>query len=108
MFEFSARFRKMTNDHWTDVVGNKDADEHLTWCALADFSSPHLCIVLFCACFQISGAAWIIEARVVRNDNHHILPAAMASAFSQDPVYSFRAEAIALEEAAIFPVELLR
>ena len=46
-----------------------------------------------------AGAAWIIEARVVRDDQRHIFPVAMAGLFLQDPVSSFVAEAIALNEA---------
>ena len=49
-----------------------------------------------------SGAAWIIEARVVRDDQRHIFPVAMAGVFLRDPVSSFLAEAIALEEAVNF------
>ena len=55
-----------------------------------------------------SGAAWIIEARVVRNDHRHVFPVAMAGVFLQDPVSSFLAEAIALEEAVNFLGKYLR
>ena len=48
------------------------------------------------------GAAWIIEARVVRDDQRYIFPVAMAGVFLQDPVSSFLAEAIALDEAVRF------
>ena len=49
-----------------------------------------------------SGAAWIIEARVVRDDERYIFPVAMAGVFLQGPVSSFLAEAIALDEAVRF------
>ena len=49
-----------------------------------------------------SAAGWFIEAIVVRGDYRHTFPIAMRGIYLQDPVSSFLAEAIALEDAISF------
>ena len=54
-----------------------------------------------------SAAGWFIEAIVERKGFRHTFPCAMAGKFLKSPISSFTAEAVALEDATLYPKTLI-
>ena len=57
---------------------------------------------------QCSAAAWYVEARVEKDGSVTTFPLVMAGTFIEQPISSFKAEAIALDEAVDFITKLLQ
>ena len=94
-----------------DYLVNHTMDEQRSWYQIFAQPNEQCDLALTNLVLHLEGgtrigrclaAAWYLEAVTCRNGIEHIVPLAMSGTFLSDPISSFTAEAIALDEGCAY------